>query len=99
MKVTYPSSSRCSCTYLCTFATLAQIHGRAQQTHFSLIIVRLSALSVTLVRDTQMRHSVSVVLAAAGVRMGQTALKGMVQDQLVIAALVGTLGDLLSSAG
>lgn len=61
--------------------------------------MRLSALSVTLVRDTQMRHNVSVVLAVAGVRMGQTALKGMQQDQLVIAALVGTLGDLLSRTG
>ena len=44
-----------------------------------------------------MRHNVSVVLAAAGVRMGQTALKGMQRDQLVIAALVGTFGDLLGS--
>ena len=44
-----------------------------------------------------MRHNVSVVLAAAGVRMAQTVLKGMQQDQLVITALVGTFGDLLGS--
>ena len=59
--------------------------------------MRLAALSVTLVRDTQMRRNVSVVLAAAGVRMAQTVLKGMQQDQLVITALVGTFGDLLGS--
>ena len=46
-----------------------------------------------------MRRNVSVILAAAGVRMGQTALKGMQQDQLVIPALVGILDDLLSRTG
>ena len=61
--------------------------------------MRLSAPSATLVRDIQTRRNVSVILAAAGVRMGQTALKGMQQGQLVIAALVGTLDDLLSRTG